>query len=66
MFINDDFCPIDICNMETSRNIESRATWWPFNRRSNCILYKTNKEYYEVSTIYECAEQKIDDHDDDI
>ena len=26
--------------------------------RLNCIVYKTNKEYYEISTIYECIEKK--------
>ena len=25
--------------------------------RFKCIVYKTNKEYYEISTIYECVEK---------
>ena len=32
------------------------------NRRFKCIVYKTNKIYYEISTIYECVEKKIDDY----
>ena len=27
------------------------------NRRFKCILYKTNKKYYGISTIYECVEK---------
>jgi len=40
--------------------IESVGTWPQTNRRLNCIIYKTNKKYYEVSTLNECVEKNDD------
>ena len=39
------------------QSIESRDTWRPTNWRFKCIVYKTNKKYYEISTLYECVEK---------
>ena len=38
------------------QSTESRDTWRPTKRRFMCNVYKTNKKYYEISTIYECVE----------
>ena len=55
------FCPLGFSPSwnHRMRNIMSTDTWRPSNRRLNYIIYKINKIYYDISTMYECIEKKL-------